>query len=49
MLKDFIVAQSTLDAVAVSNGGTAPMVEAAVKQKVAGLTAAFPIYRTRSG
>jgi glycine hydroxymethyltransferase len=37
-----------LDAVAVSNDGTAPMVEAAVKQKVAGLTAAFPIYRTRS-
>jgi glycine hydroxymethyltransferase len=38
-----------LDAVAISNDGTAPMVEAAVKQKVAGLTAAFPIYRTRSG
>jgi glycine hydroxymethyltransferase len=38
-----------LDAVAVSNDGTAPMVEAAVKHKVAGLTAAFPIYRTRSG
>jgi glycine hydroxymethyltransferase len=38
---------TVLNAVSASNDGTAAAVEAAARAKVAELTAAFPVYRTR--